>query len=72
MVDLKEFRRSLGLSQSKLARLSSVSRFKICTFELGGGSLNNQELNQIIDALQRETARLKLLSFALNSPLDSK
>ena len=67
MVDLKEIRRTLGLSQSKLARLSTVSRFKICTFELGGGSLSNEELQQIRQALQQEADRLRRLSSALNS-----
>lgn len=67
MFDLKEIRRKLGLSQSKLARLSTVSRFKICTFELGGGSLNDDELRQIRQALQQETDRLRSVSLALKS-----
>lgn len=55
---LKANRLSLGLSQSKLARLSGVSRFKLCTFELGGASFTPDERNRITTALTREAARL--------------
>jgi|SRR5215471_15690073 len=58
---LRASRISLGISQSRLARLSGVSRFKICLFELGDGSLSAQEQNQIRGALQAETDRLRNL-----------
>jgi hypothetical protein len=52
---------SLGLSQSRLARLSRVSRFKICTCELGDGLLTADEQNRIREALQSEAERLRSL-----------
>jgi predicted transcriptional regulator len=60
-MDLRKHRSALGLSQSKLARLSSVSRFKICTFELGGGSLTADEEERIRQALVSEADRLRCL-----------
>lgn len=59
--NLRASRISLGISQSRLARLSGVSRFKICLFELGDGSLSTEEQNQIRGALQTETDRLRNL-----------
>ena len=56
---LKSFRTALGISQSKLARISGVSRFKICTYELGSGSLSPEDQNQISEALQAELERLR-------------
>jgi predicted transcriptional regulator len=64
MVNLRSSRQSLGISQSKLARISGVSRFKICTFELGGGSLNPQECERIRTALEAEAGRIR--SIAIN------
>jgi hypothetical protein len=52
----------LGLSQSRLARLSGVSRFKICTYELGNGALSQDEQNRIREALQAEAERLRSIS----------
>ena len=51
----------LGVSQSKLARLSGVSRFKICTYELGDSRLTEDEHGQIRAALQAEADRLRSL-----------
>jgi predicted transcriptional regulator len=59
MIDLRSHRESFGLSQSKLARLSGVSRFKICNFELGSGSLTADEDRRIRFALASEAARLR-------------
>jgi len=56
---LKANRLSIGVSQSKLARLSSVARLKICTFELGSGSLSSEEQRRIKLALEAEAARLR-------------
>jgi len=59
MINLRSSRESLGISQSKLARISGVSRFKICTFELGGGSLSPQECQRIRTALETEAGRIR-------------
>jgi hypothetical protein len=47
------------MSQSRLARASGVSRFKICTFELGNGSLRSDEQECIVKALATEADRLR-------------
>jgi hypothetical protein len=39
--------------------MSGVSRFKICLYELGDGSLTQEEQNQIREALQAELERLR-------------
>ena len=59
MNQLRSHRATLGISQSKLARISGVSRFKICVFELGSGSLTPDEQRQINEALQAEVERLR-------------
>jgi predicted transcriptional regulator len=56
---LRAQRQSLGLSQSRLARISGVRRFKICTYELGDGTLTAEEQDQIRNAIQSEIARLR-------------
>ncbi len=61
-MDLRQNRQALGLSQSKLARLSQVSRFKICTFELGGCSLTTDQQSRIREALCAEAERLRNIS----------
>jgi hypothetical protein len=60
----------LGVSQSKLARLSGVSRFKICLFELGDGSLTADEQIRIREALQAEAERLRQVFSPLRHWLD--
>jgi predicted transcriptional regulator len=64
---LKTSRSSLGLSQSKLARLSGVARFKICTFELGSVALSAEEQRRIKLALEAEAARLRSVAAQLSS-----
>ena len=59
MIKLRSRRESLGISQSKLARISGVSRFKICMFELGGGTLSPAECQRIKAALETEAARIR-------------
>src|SRR4051794_15442553 len=56
---LRRTRTTFGLSQSRLARLSGVSRFKICTYELGDGSLTPEQQVYIRKALQAEAERLR-------------
>ena len=63
---LRLTRNALGISQSKLARLSGVSRFKICTYELGGGSLTPEEVERVRDALLAEASRLRNLPIAID------
>ena len=59
---LRATRVSLGLSQSRLARVSGISRFKICTYELGDRSLTPDEQNRIREVLQAEAERLRQIS----------
>jgi predicted transcriptional regulator len=59
MVTLRSRRESLGISQSKLSRISGVSRFKICMFELGGGSLSPEECQRLKTAFEAEAARIR-------------
>src|ERR1019366_217058 len=59
VMNLRSHRTALGLSQSRLARLSHVSRFKICTCELGDGSFTPEEWSRICEALQAEVDRLR-------------
>lgn len=62
MIDVRAHRTALGISQSKLARLARVSRFKLANFELAGGLLTVEEQRRISDALRFEAARLRLVS----------
>jgi predicted transcriptional regulator len=59
--DLRSHRLKLAISQSRLARLSGVSRFKICTYELGDGSLRLEEQSRIREALHAEAERLRAI-----------
>jgi predicted transcriptional regulator len=63
---LRVQRNALGISQSKLARLSGVSRFKICTYELGGGSLTWEERERVREALLTEANRLRSLPIVID------
>lgn len=58
-MDLRSHREALGISQSRLARLSGVSRFKICTYELGSTKLNQDDQSRIRAALTAESDRLR-------------
>ena len=42
--------------------MCGVSRFKICNYELGGGSLNTDEQSRIREALHAEAQRLRNIS----------
>jgi len=61
-MNLRAHRNILGISQSRLARLSGISRFKICTYELGERSLTADEQTRIRGALQAEAERLRQIS----------
>jgi len=58
-MSLRLNRNALGISQSRLARMSGVSRFKICTYELGNGFLTPDEQDRIREVLKTEAARLR-------------
>jgi predicted transcriptional regulator len=64
-MNLRAHRNALGISQSRLARISGVSRFKICTFELGDRSLTGEEQSRIREALQNEAERFRKLPDAI-------
>ena len=64
---LRSKRVSLKLSQSELARQSSVVRQKICLYELGDNSLTPDEQRRIWQALQREAERLSNVASNFNS-----
>jgi len=66
MINLRVNRSALGLSQSKLARISGVSRFKICTFELGSSVLSLEDQQRIRIALEGEAARLRSVAAQVN------
>jgi transcriptional regulator with XRE-family HTH domain len=66
MTNLRSYRAALGLSQSKLARLSGVSRLKICLFELGDGKLSADDESRIHVALRAEAMRLQSLAAEVN------
>ena len=59
VMKLRSPRNALGMSQSRLARLSCVSRYKICMYELGDGSLTKEEWARIEEALKTEAARVQ-------------
>jgi hypothetical protein len=61
-MSLRSHRNALGILQSRLARISRVSCFKICTSELGSGSLTIDEQKRIREALQAEAQRLRAIS----------
>ncbi len=66
MNELRSHRGLLGISQTKLARLAGVSRFKICLFELGDGQLTADELDRIRAALKAQADHLRSLPVDLD------
>jgi predicted transcriptional regulator len=71
ITNLRFHRGVLGIFQARLARLSGVSRFKICTYELGAGSLTSEE-DRIGQALQSEAERLSIIHLHIDfGQLDS-
>jgi predicted transcriptional regulator len=65
-MNLRSNRLALGISQSKLARLSGVSRFKICLFELGDSALSGDDQERIRRALQAEAERVRNISVQID------
>jgi predicted transcriptional regulator len=58
-MDLKDLRRKLKISQTRLAQMSEVSRFKIALYELGEGTLSADECSRIVEALRSEARRIQ-------------
>jgi predicted transcriptional regulator len=58
---LRSHREALGLTQSQLARLSGISRFRICRFEMGDITLRSEEQRVIYAVLAAEAKRLRNL-----------
>jgi len=67
MKNLRSHRNTLRLSQTRLAKLAGVSRFKICLFELGDGELTEEEKGRIHTALEAEAQRLRSLPDSLGA-----
>jgi hypothetical protein len=58
MADLKSKRLGMRLSQSELARLAHVSRWRLWASEHGSCTLTPDEEDRIQEALRREAVRL--------------
>ena len=57
--NIRARRFQLRISQSQLARLSGVSRFKICMHELGDKPLNKKDEKEVEKAIRNEAARIQ-------------
>jgi hypothetical protein len=62
MPDFKSYRLGMRLSQSALARMASVSRFRLWGSEHGTCTLTPEEKDRIQEALRRESLRLEAVS----------
>ncbi len=60
--ELKRDRAVLGLSQSRLARLAQLPRFKIVFFELEDRPLSEDDQVRVRAALRAEAQRLKQMA----------
>lgn len=58
MISIHEKRVKLRISQTRLAALSGISRFRICLHERGDLSLTRRELDLIDEAIRREADRI--------------
>ena len=58
-MNIRDRRFRLRLSQTRLASLASVSRFKICLHERGDQFLSAEELGRIQQAFQEEAVRIR-------------
>jgi DNA-binding transcriptional regulator YiaG len=57
-MSIRTERRQVGLSQAKLARTASVSRYRLHLHESGASELSPEEITRIRAALGREANRL--------------
>lgn len=67
--ELKTDRAALGLSQSRLARLAGMARFKIVFFELNDRPLSRDDQERIRGALRSEARRLTEMAAEINKEL---
>ena len=67
---IRTIRIALRVSQSLLARLSGVSRYKICGCELGDAVLSREDRVRIHTAFQTEVERLRRVVIQLDLPID--
>jgi predicted transcriptional regulator len=58
-MNIRDRRLTLRLSQTRLAALAKVSRFKICLHERGDQFLSADELGRIQRAFQEEAERMR-------------
>ena len=58
-MDTRTSRTKVKLSQSRLARLAGVSRFKLVLYELGEGTLTREEEERIRHAIRDEAGRIR-------------
>ena len=58
-MNIRDHRLRLRLSQTRLAALAQVSRFKICLHERGDQQLSTEELGRIQQAFEREAGRIR-------------
>jgi DNA-binding XRE family transcriptional regulator len=56
---LKEVRQKFRMSQSELARLADVARYKLVFFELGDRQLDANDQARLSFAIRREAAQLQ-------------
>ena len=72
MFNLLSRRNLLRISQNRVARLSGVSRYKICLFERGDGDLDAAEVERIRQALRVEADRLRRITQDVDSVTDAE
>lgn len=66
--DFKTHRKNLRLSVMALARMASVSRYRLWEFEQGGTELTKDEEQRLRNALRGEVARILSLAKSLADP----
>jgi plasmid maintenance system antidote protein VapI len=64
--EMRSLRTSIGVSQSGLARMSGVQRWRINAFELGDMDLSDEDLHKLEVAFQSHLDRLHNLPSSLD------
>jgi predicted transcriptional regulator len=59
VISIHHRRLKLKISQSRLAALYGVSRFRICLYERGDLLLSQAEVNRIDEAIRNEARRIQ-------------
>jgi hypothetical protein len=57
----------MRLSQTALARMAAVSRFRLCSSENGSCRLTQEERDRIQAALRREALRLQAIAHRIDA-----